>query len=503
MNITSGIITTVVGTGVAGYGGDNGPATAALIDNPYDICLDKFGNLYITDAFTNFRIRKVDTAGIITTFAGTGVQGYPVDGVPATAQDLDFPNGLLADDTGNIYIADEGSASCRVRKVNTSGIITTVAGNGGSVYSGDGIPALNAQIVPCELTFDRSHNMYIADRANQRVYKIDTVGILYNIAGNGTVGWNGNGGIDSLAELDYPNGVNTDSCGNLYIPETGVLSSTDSGHNIRKVIFGIPPTPLISISASPNDTVCAGLGVTYTANIINGIGVSYQWLVDGVGLSGATNSSYTYAPANGDSIRCIIIYAFKCMGGEDTGSSNTINMVVTPETVPTITLTSSASATVGSIVTVNATVTGAGSSYSINWYDNGVLFNTTTIPIVTYTKGAGTDNITATVIPSSLLCFDSSTSAVFTITATNAGINYVAMSQLYIYPNPAHTVLNVDNINIQTGYRLLSIIGTVIQQGVLQPGNNSLSLEALSPDVYILEVMDDAGGKTVNKIIKE
>jgi hypothetical protein len=216
VNIATGIISTIAGvTGTGAFGGDGGPATAATIWGPEGLCFDKYGNLYIADAF-NYRVRKVDPSGIITTFAGTGAMSFSGDGFPATAAGVYFPISVIADDTGNIYIAEE--IGNHVRKVNISGIISTFAGNGTGTYSGDGIPATNAQINPCALNIDSFSNLYIADKYNYRIYKIDGAGIIHSIAGTGTGGFGGMGGPATAAPLDFPSGVALDACNNLYIP---------------------------------------------------------------------------------------------------------------------------------------------------------------------------------------------------------------------------------------------------------------------------------------------
>jgi hypothetical protein len=167
---TNGIITTVAGNGIQGYSGDGGAATSAALFNPWSITVDAAGNLYIADR-VNSRIRKVDTNGIITTVAGNGVQGYSGDGGAATSAELGFPPGVEVDSAGNLYIAD---GSLRVRKVDTSGIITTVAGNGSFGYAGDGGAAISAQLSELfGIALDNSGNFYIADSMNNAVRKID------------------------------------------------------------------------------------------------------------------------------------------------------------------------------------------------------------------------------------------------------------------------------------------------------------------------------------------
>ncbi len=227
IDIITGIINTICGNGTSGSIGDGGPASAAQITNVNEICFDKHGNLYLAE-LDNPKIRKINTSGIISTFAGTGVAGYNGDGIAATAAQLYGPTGVTADDSGNIYIADGNS---RVRKVNTAGIISTFAGNGLPTYIGDGIPATNAQIGASYLKFDSSHNLFIVDEStNLRVYKVDTSGILHCVAGNGIDVDTGDGGPATAAAIFTPCGIALDRCNNLYI-------TLINYNRIRKVTF--------------------------------------------------------------------------------------------------------------------------------------------------------------------------------------------------------------------------------------------------------------------------
>ena len=180
---TGGTITTVAGNGDAGFSGDGGPATSARLSRPTGVALDGAGNLYITDS-ANQRIRKVDTSGTITTVAGTGEVGFSGDGGPATSARLSGPRGIALDGAGNLYIAD--NANHRIRKVDTSGTITTVAGTRERGFSGDGGPATSARLSgPRAIALDSAGNLYIADRDNQRIRKVDTGGTITTVAGTG------------------------------------------------------------------------------------------------------------------------------------------------------------------------------------------------------------------------------------------------------------------------------------------------------------------------------
>jgi uncharacterized protein (TIGR03437 family) len=221
----AGIITTFAGTGDIGSAGDNGPATSAQIDTPRRLVFDSAGNLYIVqglpDAEPDSRIRKVDTRGIITTVAGGGTGTG--DGIQATSASI-IPAAVAVDSTGTLYIAD--AQTYGIRKVDLQGRITTLAGGGGKHgFSGDGGPALKARFYfhLSALAVDSTGNILIADDLNQRIRKLTPAGALSTAAGNGLFHFSGNGGPAVSASLDYPTQVLSDSSGNIYITET-VLS---------------------------------------------------------------------------------------------------------------------------------------------------------------------------------------------------------------------------------------------------------------------------------------
>jgi uncharacterized protein (TIGR03437 family) len=241
---TSGNITTVAGSGSPISSGDGGPATSAGFMNPTGVAIDLFRNLYIADS-SGFRVRVVNPAGIIKTVAGTGTAGYSGDGGLAANAQISVPIGLAVDLQGNLYIAEGGNVvyGPRIRKVDTSGIITTVAGNGTIGFSGDGGPATSAQLGGNlqGVAVDHAGNIYIADFDNYRVRKVNTSGIITTVAGTGRIGGTGDGGFPTNAQLQ-PSGIGLDAAGNLYISD-----ATDA--RVRKITFGATP-PGLSAGAS-------------------------------------------------------------------------------------------------------------------------------------------------------------------------------------------------------------------------------------------------------------
>ena len=211
------IITTIAGNGTYGFTGDGGAATSAEITSPYSVATDKQGNLYIADNYNN-RIRKVSVSGIITTIAGNGTAGYTGDGGQATAAELKYPQAIAFDNNGNIFIAD--SYNNRIRKINTAGIISTYAGNGTLGYSGDGGPATAAKLhYPSGMALDGVGNLYFAEPNNHAIRMINTSGIITTIAGTGTAGYSGNAGLATAAMLNYPQNVVIDNYGNMFISD--------------------------------------------------------------------------------------------------------------------------------------------------------------------------------------------------------------------------------------------------------------------------------------------
>jgi predicted secreted protein len=228
VDAVTGIITTVAGDGTAGFAGDGGLASSAMLDTPADTKLDGAGNLYIADS-ANHAIRMVNAVtGIITTIAGIGGQeGYSGDGGQATQAHLAYPSGIAFDGNHALYISDTDNNV--IRRVDLStGIITTVAGTGAAGYAGDGGPATSALLnSPWGIALDGAGNLYIADLSNNCVRKVSG-GTISTLAGTGTRGYGGDAGPAVQAELNVPAGVVADVAGNLYVADSG-------NHLVRKI----------------------------------------------------------------------------------------------------------------------------------------------------------------------------------------------------------------------------------------------------------------------------
>ncbi len=221
---TSGIINRVAGTpsagggspATAGFNGDFQPAVSAELNGPSGVAVDSAGNFYIADTANN-RVRKVDTTGMITTVTGDGNANYEGDGGSAVSAEVSGPTDVAVDAAGNIYIADNGNN--RVRRVDSSGNINLVAGNGSSTASGDGGPATSAGLSVWGIALDPAGNLYIADYLNHQVRKVNPNGLISAFAGDGTQGFSGDGGPALSSNLNTPEGLAVDDAGDVYISD--------------------------------------------------------------------------------------------------------------------------------------------------------------------------------------------------------------------------------------------------------------------------------------------
>jgi hypothetical protein len=301
---TNGIITTLAGTNSSGFSGDGGLAVNAKLYTPTSVAVDVWGNLFIAD-WHNFRIRKISTNGIITTVAGTNSGGFAGDGGLAVNAKLSPPNAVAVDGCGNLFIADSGNN--RIRKVDTNGFITTVAGTNSAGFSGDGGAATNASLnTPYGVAVDGYNDVFIADSINNRIRMVDAAGNITTVAGNGGTGYAGDGGPAISGNIYNPHSVGVDSYGNLYIPsglygtirkvdlgrvpvlQLNNLGATNAGNydviissssgsvtsSIASLTVLLPP----SITVQPSSgSVPVGSAASFNVSVTNNPPFSYQW----------------------------------------------------------------------------------------------------------------------------------------------------------------------------------------------------------------------------------
>jgi len=292
----SGIISTVAGDGSSGYYGDRGIARKAGLSMPSAVAVDGNGILYIADT-KNSVIRMVDPSGIIYTAAGTGTQGYSGDGGTATSADLSAPFGIAVDGNGAFYIADTGNSV--IRMVDSSGIISTVAGNGTPGYSGDGGTAWKEQLkMPSGVAVDGVGALYIADTNNQRIRMVDTSGTITTVAGIGSPGFSGDGGPATAAQLYTPSGIAVDKTGTFYIADA-------SNNRIRMVVSLTPDTSPDPFTFIDQGNVALNSSVISGAIVINGINAPAPLSITGgeYSINGGQFFATAGVIANGDSLR--------------------------------------------------------------------------------------------------------------------------------------------------------------------------------------------------------
>ena len=371
INLTTGIVSTFAGNGTAGFSGDGGPASLASLNTPRGICTDGADNIYITD-YVNNKIRKVDgLTGIITTIAGNGSQVETGDGGLAVNAGIPLPNSIVTDPAGNIYFAEVVPlVTSRIRKINgATGIITTIAGNNNYAYSGDGGPALNAELFnPVALTLDLSGNIYISENDDSRIRMINaSTGIISTIAGNGTNGFGGDGGPAVLGTMNFPRQLAHDGAGNLYVADL-------FSNRIRKVGDAAAPPPVLpttlSISAS-TESSCEGSPVTFIATSVNpGFNAIYQWKVNGNPVNVIQPVFTTSILKNGDLVSCTLL-AIVCNVSLQINST-IIKMTVKPGLPPSVSIIASDTAICGTTnVIFTATTRNFAGNVTYQWKRNG------------------------------------------------------------------------------------------------------------------------------------
>lgn len=367
---TSGVISTFAGTGTAGYSGDGGAATSAKLHSPYGIAVDASGNLYIADE-ANERIRVVNTSGVISTFAGDGTAGYSGDGGAATSAELNHPINVEVDASGNIYIADY--LNNRIRKVNTSGTISTFAGDGTAGFSGDGGAATAAEIYMSTgaVKIDGYGNLYIADDGNNRVRVVNSSGIINTVAGTGTAGFAGDGGQATAAELDEPTIIGFDSYGNYYIADA-------VNERIRVVYLSLDVTTTVTANVSCNGGSNGSASVTVSHGTTP---YTYSW------SGGGTNSTYTGLTAG----------TYTVTVTDNDGITGSVTATITQPTALSVSTTeSSSSMCPSSSDSLFSSVSGGISPYTYSWSPSSGLSCTTCQKMNAKPSGTATYTLTVT-----------------------------------------------------------------------------------------------------------
>jgi Secretion system C-terminal sorting domain len=435
-NAQTGIITTIAGNGTSGDSGDGGVASLATITGAGGGIFDVFGNFYFTEGGGN-RIRKITPSGIIKAVAGTGAVGFYGDGGPATAAKLRFPKYIATDSVGNLYIADV--ANSRIRKVNAiTGIITTVAGDGTVGYGGDGLPATNAQIAaPVGLCIDKHGNMYIGDQTFNIIRRIDAVtGIISTIAGTpGVSSYSGDGGPATAAELVSIEAMCSDKHGNVYVINADKVRKID-------IVTGV-----ISTFAGNGSTGYGGDGIPATSTSLN---TPFAICFDDSG-------SLFIADTQNDRIRKI----------------DTFGIIRT---------------VVGNGVGGFSGDGGMADTAKINWPE-GVAFDSCGNLFFNDLQNYRIRKV----------IFDTGCD----ISHGTLNTKQVVFPNIYLYPNPTTDILHVENIKPGTIYQLTNIMGMVIQRGILENYSCSISVTLLPSGVYSILLTDDIGNRTIKKIIKQ
>jgi len=485
---STGVITTIVGTGVAGYNGDSIAATAAQVYNPYDMAFDWQGNLYFSDRINN-RVRKViASSNMIVTVAGNGTAAYLGDSGQATSASLNNPIGLAVDSLGNIYIGDYGNKV--VRKVDASGIITTFAGTGVVGFSGDGGPASAAQIGnAATVALDQQGNVYITDVNNNRVRKVNVyTGIINTIAGNGVTGYSGDGGLPTAAELNIPGGTFINNDGSIYI--------ADQGNNcIRKISQATTPPPACSIAFNVNyPHICSGNNIALT---VSG-STSYTWqptpfssssMGDSVIVNPLVNTTYTVTAITGT---CTVV--------------DTISINVTPAPVVTFTMTPDSTPQVWSVYTSYSGVDNAIWSWGDGSTTQGLYPNHTfataghyNICVMAVSNACG-DSVTSCQNDSLYRLANSTSSNVISVhvVSSTTGIKTVsATNQTNLYPNPAQNnfIIETNNTDKQT-IQVVDISGKIVLSQAIN-GTTTIDASNFNAGVYNLSIISNNG--VVNK----
>jgi hypothetical protein len=551
----SGIITCYAGTGTRGYGGDGGSATAAQLNNPGYLALDSSGNLYITE-IEGARVRRIDRrTGIITTFAGNGrlsetgdggqataasiyfgiaicfdrsqnmyiatgksmvrrvdavtgiistfaggdtsVIGFSGDGGPALTAELNTLFGICVDSADNLLLAVTGST--RIRKVDgRTNIISTIAGNDSTSYNGEGLLATASNIMPMGIAIDKHQNIYFGNGYQFRLRKRDaTNGRIYTLAGTGTLGYSTNGALADTSKLGMVQQIAVDSCDNL------IFGEGYSKYFIKKITYPYGNKAEVVIAAQGGNRLCYGMPVSFRAFApLAGSSGRYQWRVNGTN-TGPNSPTFTYTPANGDVVDCILTSSLYCVVNP-MDTSNAISMTVFSLSPVSLSISGTTLAARGDTVTLTAAITGTGlGGYRISWLNRGVLMDTTTTATYRYVKGAGNDTITAILTSQSRNCYDSAYSNPHVVVRNTVSIATPIKSSITLWPNPTGNMLHYSGLTHTGTLVVTDLAGRQLLSTSLPSPTGTADLTPLTPGHYLLHLTDtQTGERVVRKVEK-
>ncbi len=527
---SSGIVSLYAGTGVAGFGGDGGPATAAQFNAPTGIALDASGNLYIAEYLGN-RVRVITPTGTITTIAGTGVPGSAGDGGLCTAAQLNAPTDVKIDPAGNVYIV-EGSGN-RVRKINTSGIISTIVGNGTATSTGDGGLASAATTnFPVSLYFDAAGNMYICELIGNKVRKVNTSGIISTIIGTGVASSTGDGGLATAATLNQAGCMLIDAGGNILVSEytgarirsvnaAGIIStavgtgvggfSGDGGlataaqingpfqlaqaiapnqiyvaeylNNRIRLLTSSSCTTAVTATVASSSVTCNGsANGSATVNAVGGGPFTYTW------IPGAQTTSVVTGLAAGS-------YTVITKNSCGNTAVNTVN-ITQPSPMITTIFGNPLTVCAGGTSTLTTIASGGTPSYTYSWSPSGGATNTA---VVTTTA---TTIYTATAIDANS-CTKTSTIAVTVSTCVGVpNLSLNTESTIYPNPNKGEFVIINGSLGANMHYEIYNGLGQLVTKDEMNPVETKVILNE-KPGIYLVKILDGTQVMRVQKIVKE
>ena len=533
----TGLITTISGTGVAGSIGDNGPANAAQLNAPAGVAVDAAGNIYLADLLNN-RIRKINTAGIITNFAGNGLAGHSGDGFPATAAGITGPRSIATDATGNVYFTDQQF----IRKVDAAGIITTIAGTAAvGSYSGDGFPATSTTFSGnFHIAASATGVIYVSDANFNRVFKFNpaTGGIVTTIAGTGTTGYFGDGVPASVAMLNAPLGIVTDAADNVYFIDGG-------NFRIRKIspsgiIRNFAGTGANGHGGDNGPATAATIGIAMDIDFdasgnlyVADVGNQYIRRIDNAGIitTYGGDGAMGYAGDNGPATNAQLeqVQGIACFQDKVYVSQRKYHVLrrirgidryapafVSGSIDSFIACENNGAKDLSSVLTVNDADVGETQTWSVAVAPlhgvaaaaySTVSAGTAITPTgITYTPTIGyTGKDSFKVCVSDGLRTDT---IAFRASVHVHGFCLVGESVLdenrpQVFPNPVSAELHIEGMNGPVSYRLYNYMGVCVVRGTLLRGSSLVSVRNVPAGRYFLVLDREEGIRSVIPVIKE